>query len=287
MKALAAAALFPVPMIVLLGAAFDQSGTPPADGVDAAALPAAARELLPVVDRERALACPELPLVWLAAQIQAESGWDPFAYSTAGAAGLLQFMPASWSEASGRPAWPPGRPPAGHPVWDPVQHLRAALPWMCENLRLVVAHLAASAKPTAPLDALAVCHIAGCSRVTGSRTGVPEPGEAGCDASCAAAVRGYLDTIHSLGQCARRGTGASRRCARAVPGWPHRVRRARPDRDRRMRHRSGGMAAHADRGRLPSLASHLLGRARLEPGQRPSPRARLRLLLRPSRHVPR
>ena len=41
-----------------------------------------------------------------------------------------------------------------------------------------------------------VCHIAGCARVTGSATGIPTAGEAGCDTRCAALVARYLATVH-------------------------------------------------------------------------------------------
>ena len=41
-----------------------------------------------------------------------------------------------------------------------------------------------------------VCHVAGCPRVTDSRTGIPSAGEAGCDARCADLVRRYLAAVH-------------------------------------------------------------------------------------------
>ena len=94
-------------------------------------------------------------------------------------------------------AWPTSaRPAPDHPVWDPATHLAIAVPFMCANLRLVTAHLHATGKPTSPLDALAVCHIAGCSRVIGSATGIPRPGEAGCDSGCVQQVTAYLAAIH-------------------------------------------------------------------------------------------
>ncbi len=43
-----------------------------------------------------------------------------------------------------------------------------------------------------------VCHVAGCGRVTGSASGVPRAGEAGCDERCAAVVTRYLDAVHGL-----------------------------------------------------------------------------------------
>jgi Transglycosylase SLT domain len=188
----------PLPLVLFLGAGFQSDAeTSTSSTVNVAALPPLAREMLRDVEAARAAGCPELPLVWLVAQVQAESSWDPRAYSPAGAAGLLQMLPGSWVTASGGDGWSLAEgPPAGHPVWDPITHLRAALPWMCANLRLVVEHLAATGKPTEPLDALAVCHVAGCSRVTGSASGIPTAGEAGCGATCAATVTAYIDTIH-------------------------------------------------------------------------------------------
>jgi hypothetical protein len=38
--------------------------------------------------------------------------------------------------------------------------------------------------------------IAGCSRVTGSRTGIPSAGEAGCGRGCATQISDYLAAIH-------------------------------------------------------------------------------------------
>ena len=188
----------PVALVVFLGAALsaDADQAAPAT-VSTAALPALARDLLPDVEAIRAADCPQLPLVWLLAEVQAESGWDPHAYSSAGAAGLLQMRPASWTQATGQNGWDPAVGPAvSHPVFDPRRHLAAAVPWMCGHLRAMADYLQHNPKPVSPLDALAVCHIAGCSRVTGSATGIPSAGEAGCGADCARQVRSYLDTIH-------------------------------------------------------------------------------------------
>nr|WP_276610891.1 lytic transglycosylase domain-containing protein [Kineococcus siccus] len=140
-----------------------------------------------------------MPLSWLVAEVQAKSGWDPRAYSTAGAAGLLQLMPSTWVEGGGETGWDADESPEpAHPVWDPARHFAIALPWMCRNLSLVAAHLRDTGKAASALDALAVCHIAGCSRVTGSVTGIPVAGEAGCGEACAREVRDYLSAIHGF-----------------------------------------------------------------------------------------
>ena len=72
------------------------------------------------------------------------------------------------------------------------------MPWLCSTLRAVTGHLADTGKPTAALDAMLVCHVAGCSRVTGSASGVPQAGEAGCDERCAALVARFVDAVHGL-----------------------------------------------------------------------------------------
>lgn len=193
-----AAALFPVGLVLFLATGFEYGKTSTdVVGVNVDALPPLAQELLPMVESERLNACPEIPLIWLLAHVQAESSWNPRAYSSAGAAGLLQFMPGTWTEAGGGDGWASAvRPADDHPVWDPRTHLRVALPWMCANLRSMTAHVEVTGKPAAPLVAMAVCHIAGCSRVTGSASGIPDAGEAGCGAVCASEVRAYIDTIH-------------------------------------------------------------------------------------------
>ena len=85
-----------------------------------------------------------------------------------------------------------------------------------------------------------VCHIAGCARVTGSATGIPTAGEAGCDTRCAALIADYLATVHRhLAQYAPAETQrprADRPPRPARPGPVHRPRQrlhpARPDQPR-------------------------------------------------------
>lgn len=198
-----AAVAVPLALVLFLGAGFTEQDDALATagvnvGVDAAAVPPLARELLPYLERTLTSSCPDLPALWVVAEVQAESSWNPRAYSPAGAAGLLQMMPGTWVEAGGAGgSWTTSAgPTSDHPVWDPRTHLRVAVAWMCANLRLVSAHLRATGKPTEVLDALAVCHIAGCSRVTGSATGIPRRGEAGCGTSCVKQITDYLAAIH-------------------------------------------------------------------------------------------
>jgi hypothetical protein len=166
-------------------------------GVDTAQVPAPARAVLPLITELTTTSCPELPPLWVVAQVQAESGWDPTltARGEHGPAGLYQFGRRNWAAAGGQP-WTSDPPEPGSDVLSAEAHLRIAVPWVCANLRAVTEHLQATGKPTAPLDAMLVCHIAGCGRVTGSATGMPAAGEASCGERCAEVIRRYLDAVH-------------------------------------------------------------------------------------------
>ena len=188
------------PLVAVLGVALSAipggDVTAPSSGVDAARLPATARRYLPLVTDLTAQQCPELPPLWVVAQVEAESGWDSAAVGD-GVAGLLQFDQLTWMAAGG-PAWSGRSPRPGDDVLDPDAHLRVAVPWLCTTLRAVTGHLLENGKPASALDAMLVCHVAGCGRVTGSASGVPRAGEAGCDVRCAAVVTRYLDAVHGL-----------------------------------------------------------------------------------------
>lgn len=181
-------------LTLLVGATGPAQAAPAADptpsGIDAARVPDAARPYLDLITRLTTEGCPELPPVWVVAQVQAESGWDP-ELRTGPAAGLLQVSERTWVAAGGS-AWPD---PA---VTDPEAHLRTVVPWLCSTLRAAAGHLATAPKAVPVLDAMLVCHIAGCRRVTESASGTPEPGEAGCSADCSSAIRRYLDAVHGL-----------------------------------------------------------------------------------------
>lgn len=188
------------PLVAVLGVALGVvpggGVTAPSSGVDAARLPTTARRHLPLVTDITAQQCPELPPLWVVAQVEAESGWDPAAVGD-GVAGLLQFDQLTWMAAGG-PAWSARSPRPGDDVLDPEVHLRVAVLWLCSTLRAVTGHLLENGKPASALDAMLVCHVAGCGRVTGSASGVPRAGEAGCDERCAAVVTRYLDAVHGL-----------------------------------------------------------------------------------------
>jgi Transglycosylase SLT domain len=185
--------------LLIMTAAGDDAG-PGLTGVDPAAVPALARQMLPVIDDVVRNQCPELPPVWVVAEVMAESGWNPHAWSNdsnGGAAGLYQINERNWVVAGGQP-WASSPPPASSDIYQPETQLRVTIPWVCANLRAVTGHLRATGKPTSPLDAMLVCHIAGCGRVTGSATGVPRAGEAGCGGTCVGLIDRYLDHIHQF-----------------------------------------------------------------------------------------
>ncbi|GAA3219695.1 hypothetical protein GCM10017691_03360 [Pseudonocardia petroleophila] len=183
---------------LLLGAAPAREQADPVPGVDAAAVPDAAREWLPLIGDLTATGCPELPPVWVVAQVQVESGWDASLVADApgGPAGLYQFDQDNWIAAGGA-AWATDPPTSADDVTDVEAHLRVAVPWICTNLRAVARHLEDTGKSADPLDAMLVCHLAGCGRVAGSATGVPVAGEANCGERCADVVRRYIDAVHA------------------------------------------------------------------------------------------
>lgn len=169
-------------------------------GIAVDRLPPLAQQLLPEIQRITTQECPELPVAWVLAQVQAESSWNPNAFRgdhNGGSAGLYQLNEQNWITAGGA-AWVTTPPPDDADVLQPAEHLTRAIPWVCQNLRTMTAHLAATGKPTSPLDAMLICHIAGCSRVTDSPTGTPTAGEADCGTECAELVANYVHTVNEL-----------------------------------------------------------------------------------------
>ena len=81
---------------------------------------------------EAAARCPAIPPAIFAAQMEAESGWDPRAASGAGARGVAQFMPEVW-QAYGIDANNDGKTS----IWDPADALASAAELNCRNRRLV------------------------------------------------------------------------------------------------------------------------------------------------------
>lgn len=177
-------------------------GGGPGGSVNVAALPPFAREMSATVATLQGQICPEMPKPWIFAHVMAESSWDPKAYtgnSNGGAAGLYQMGRPEWASVYGAyESWALGAPPSDdNAVWNAGTHLRVGITFTCGHLRQMTRYLAQHPeKNLTPLDAMAVCHIAGCSRVTSSTSGIPTPGEAGCGQSCVSQITHYIESIH-------------------------------------------------------------------------------------------
>jgi hypothetical protein len=76
--------------------------------------------------------CEAVPVEVLAAQIAAESGWDPQAVSPVGASGIAQFMPEVWDQ-YGIDGDEDGRTD----IWNPVDAIHSAAALNCVNRKLV------------------------------------------------------------------------------------------------------------------------------------------------------
>jgi hypothetical protein len=187
--------------LLIIGSTGDDDGSLPStdiSGVNEAKIPQLARDMMPVINDVLSNQCPELPAVWVIAEVMAESGWHPQAWSNdgnGGAAGLYQLNQRNWISAGGRP-WVGVPPGPTSDIYQPETQLRIDIPWVCANLRGVTGHLRDTHKPITPLDAMAVCHVAGCGRVTRSASGIPTPGEAGCGVTCVSLIHRYINNIH-------------------------------------------------------------------------------------------
>jgi hypothetical protein len=193
-------AVVALPLMLVLYVVVSAGYAPPA-GIDTTKIPALARDMLPAINQQLATECPELPAVWVVAQVMAESSWNPHAWtddSNGGTAGLYQINASEWKSLGGQP-WnvgPHTPPPAGNDVWDPATHLTKGIKLICGHLMQMTSYLKQSGKKINPLDAMLVCHIAGCARVTGSSGGIPSDGEAGCGSTCVHLINQYLGNVH-------------------------------------------------------------------------------------------
>jgi hypothetical protein len=195
------AVALPMLLVIMLVGSDDQADAGGQAGVDATKIPALARQMLPAIQAQLATECPQLPPVWVVAQVMAESSWNPRAWtddSNGGTAGLYQINAVEWQQLGGATWQVPGhtRPPAGNNVWDPATHLRLGIRLVCSHLHAMSVYLARTGKDLPALDAMLVCHIAGCGRVTGSTRGIPAIGEAGCDNTCVRLITDYLTNVH-------------------------------------------------------------------------------------------
>ena len=111
-----------------------------------------------VVDAGTRCAGISAPLI--AAQIEAESGWNPSAGSPAGAQGIAQFMPATWATR--------GKDYSGDGVADvlnPADAIGSQADLMCALLAKVTADLAASTVTGDPLQLALAAYNAGLGAV--------------------------------------------------------------------------------------------------------------------------
>lgn len=90
--AVAGAVLAVVALVSSFGALFSSNGD------STASLTGRAAAYAQILDRAGSV-CPEVTPALLAAQVEAESNWDPHATSGAGARGIAQFMPSTWASA--------------------------------------------------------------------------------------------------------------------------------------------------------------------------------------------
>lgn len=88
-------------------------------------------EFTPVI-KAAAERCPAVPAEILAAQIAAESSWDPTAVSHAGAQGIAQFMPSTWEQYG-----LDGDGDGAADVWNPIDAIHSAAALNCVNRKLV------------------------------------------------------------------------------------------------------------------------------------------------------
>ncbi|MFD2399901.1 hypothetical protein ACFSVJ_28300 [Prauserella oleivorans] len=188
----------PVVFVAMVTAA-RSAGEQPAParaGVATAKLPPLAQSMLPLVATRISETCPELSVLRVLAEVQAESGWDPRAWSedvNGGAAGLLQINQANWIALGGRP-W----------TSTPPSHRRYQRPQHTLDTR----HRLPVRQPAG--DHAAPQGDGQVRRPDGRRERLPhrrvqpghrqphrdsQAGEAGCDARCASLVRRYLDNI--------------------------------------------------------------------------------------------
>lgn len=89
--------LFVAGLLLLLGGGLAAQADAVAPAAPGVLLPGAVPAQYEALVRRAALACGAITGPLLAAQLEAESGWNPRAVSPAGAQGLAQFMPLTWA----------------------------------------------------------------------------------------------------------------------------------------------------------------------------------------------
>lgn len=113
----------------------DQEKNDPAASASAGSVTGVPAEYQAAVLRA-GLMCPEVPAPIIAAQIEAESAWDPNATSEAGAQGLTQFMPGTWAQYG-----IDGDGDGAADVWNPQDAIASQGAYMCALVGIVKGYL--------------------------------------------------------------------------------------------------------------------------------------------------
>ena len=120
-------AIVSMTMFILTGAQSQQNSSP---GGGVIGVPA---EYVDAVIRAGSI-CAEITPALIAAQIEAESGWNPRAGSPVGAQGISQFMPATWSSSG-----VDGDGDGVADVWNPTDAIISQGQYMCGQVAAVKA----------------------------------------------------------------------------------------------------------------------------------------------------
>ena len=147
------------------GAADPPSAPPGGGGLDESKVPA---EFLDSVKEAGTRCPPTITAPMIAAQIDAESQWNPLAQSPAGARGIAQFMPGTWD------MWGSDYNGDGKAdIWDPVDAIGSQADLMCHLSGWVEEQLEAGTITGDPLDLTLAAYNAGEGWVLEAR-GVPD-----------------------------------------------------------------------------------------------------------------
>jgi len=170
--------LFVIMLLMLLGGgiAAHAAAAPSAPG---ALRPGAVPPQYEALVQKAAQTCPGITAPLLAAQLEAESGWNPRAVSPAGAQGLAQFTPGTWAieglDGDGDGARDP---------FDPADAIASQASYMCGLLAAVTADPSLTGDP---IDLALAAYNAGLSAVQ-RYGGVPPYAE----------TQGYIIRIRNL-----------------------------------------------------------------------------------------
>ncbi|MFY0409775.1 peptidoglycan DD-metalloendopeptidase family protein [Solicola sp. PLA-1-18] len=155
--------MLPVVVVAATAGSSTPDGGEVVGDVAAGAIPARYRDAVLAAGAK----CKEIGAPVIAAQIEAESGWRPDAGSPAGAQGISQFMPGTWS------TW--GKDYSGDgvaDVFDPVDAIGSQGDMMCALAAQVTAKIDTGVLDGDPLELALAAYNAGMGNVTKYR-GVP------------------------------------------------------------------------------------------------------------------